>query len=1231
MKKSYHREALLTQLIPPKNRVETTLLALFMILVLSSSSFAQITNAMPGVIGSGSEITGVYPINSCYSYSYSQQIYLASELQQALVPGNNYITKIKFNQIDSPIGGGANYKDWVVYLKNTAQSSFASDSDWETNLSEVFDGVVAVDNAGWIEITLQDPFLWDGTSNIVVGVDENTLGYYTHCDTEWSAFETGSARGLYFYDDNINPDPAALPTAISGLSTIIAQVAFESVPVPNCIMPAQLSVSNYTSNSVVVSWTSDAAFFELEYGPQGFLQGEGQGQLLTQIENNYTLNGLQISTPYSYYVRANCGNETSTWSGPYNFTIQYCIPTTNFEGDYIQQFSTTNAAQNVNYSTADYDGDYHNLQDQILVQAQGMTFNFADAYYEGGHTLNIWIDWNKDLAFSEDELIYADYTDQVGQNGSIEIPIDAELGTYVMRVRGAYSQNTVTPCTELQYGSAIDFTLQVTPAPLFFPPTNLAVSNITLDQATLAWTGTTSSYEYIIKTVNETPTAEDAVDAEVEVTSVDFANLNVGTNYYFWVRSVTSETEKSDYTFVSFKTISIGSSCEAPLVVNTFPYNVTSSTCGMGNNYGEQCDSNYGEGEDMVFQLNITELGMYTFNLTSLHEDSYIGWFLKDANGCSVESECLAYATTDQGSFVSDDFNFEQPGIYYLIIDTYPSPYCSDFELEIRKSCAGQWTGAEDNDWHNPANWCGNIVPDENKDVIVEVENPLVLSSIAVVQTLHVGANANVRIDGLLAVFAEITVAPGGIFTVSDLAEVFQGPDSELVPNTGLTTVEKNSSLLWRQDYTLWSSPVSGQNLRGFSPETVYNRFYSYNTEAGANGDYFQEISTTADMNTKLFDQGKGYLIRMPNNWVEVTTGNPAEPFLGKFKGVLNNGTISAPLSGANTGMNLVGNPYPSGISIEAFFAVNSPNIQPLLYFWNKPGSAAQGNTGSGYLAYNFMGSNESAEPIVRIEKGQGFFVVAANGEPEDLIYSNFMRIPNDAIYATKSAASTMEMHRYWLRLSNATNPVGSTLIGYATGATQGVDNGFDAVYFNDSQLALTSLINNVEYSIQGRGLPFVDTDVVSLGFKSDVAGSYTISLSNFDGLFAENQDIFLKDNATNTLQNLKVGAYTFTTQTGVFNDRFEVQYTSTLATANPTFDANAILVAVKNQQITINAGAVTMSKIELIDVSGRVIYTSDEINATVATIDNVTASNQMLIVRITTAENAVVNQKIVF
>ena len=460
------------------------------------------------------------------------------------------------------------------------------------------------------------------------------------------------------------------------------------------------------------------------------------------------------------------------------------------------------------------------------------------------------------------------------------------------------------------------------------------------------------------------------------------------------------------------------------------------------------------------------------------------------------------------------------------------------------------------------------------------------------------------------------------------------------VTNTALATVKRNSTPLFRQDYTVWSSPVFEPNLRNFSPQTLFNRFSTYDFSTSENGGYKQEINNNEEVLSKKFVNAKGYLIRMPNNANEVASGN-AQTFVGEFKGVLNNGTITIPLygnlPGTSNGLNLVGNPYPSPININTFFAENTQLTSGTMYFWRKKGSASDTNNSiSGYATYNALGMVSAdgtiqGQTLTHIKPGQGFFVKTTQASPADLVFNNTMRESTSSIFFKSSNETATELNRFWLNLSKEGTLVGQTLIGYTAGATQEVDSSFDAPYFNDAPLALTSLLNNAEYIIQGRALPFSSNDVVPLSFKTDVAGSFTISLSNFDGLFAETQDIFLKDKTTNTLQNLKTAAYTFTTPVGVFNNRFEVQYDSVLGTNNPSLATNNILIGVKNQQIKINAGTIQMEKIELIDISGRVLYSLEHVNSTSATIENIVSSNQMLIVRISTKENGVVNQKIIF
>src|SRR5690606_37921118 len=148
-----------------------------------------------------------------------------------------------------------------------------------------------------------------------------------------------------------------------------------------------------------------------------------------------------------------------------------------------------------------------------------------------------------------------------------------------------------------------------------------------------------------------------------------------------------------------------------------------------------------------------------------------------------------------------------------------------------------------------------------------------------------------------------------------------------------------------------------------------------------------------------------------------------------------------------------------------------------------------------------------------------------------------------------KSNETLIERHRMWINLSNPEVVFNQILVGYIENATMGKDTGIDAVMFGYEGNALYSLIENEtgRFVIQGRALPFDVEDVVPLGFKAVNQGTFSISLSNFDGVFlTENQAVYLKDNFTQTYHDLKASPYQFTTEIGVFDYRFELIYQTT-------------------------------------------------------------------------------------
>jgi hypothetical protein len=197
-------------------------------------------------------------------------------------------------------------------------------------------------------------------------------------------------------------------------------------------------------------------------------------------------------------------------------------------------------------------------------------------------------------------------------------------------------------------------------------------------------------------------------------------------------------------------------------------------------------------------------------------------------------------------------------------------------------------------------------------------------------------------------------------------------------------------------------------------------------------------------------------------------------------------------------------------------------------------------------------------------------------------------------------------------------------------GATQDIDAAIDGRYFNDSQMALNSLINSEEFAIQGRALPFDGTDIVPLAFKTNVAGDYTIAIDHVDGLFSGSQEVFLKDNNTGTETDLKVGAYTFTAAAGVDNARFSLKYQRTLGVNNAIFNDNSVTVYKNKGTLYVNSGAVAIANIKVFDIQGRLIAEQKNVKANSATIKDLKAFQQVLIVKITSQDNKVVSKKVV-
>jgi hypothetical protein len=369
-------------------------------------------------------------------------------------------------------------------------------------------------------------------------------------------------------------------------------------------------------------------------------------------------------------------------------------------------------------------------------------------------------------------------------------------------------------------------------------------------------------------------------------------------------------------------------------------------------------------------------------------------------------------------------------------------------------------------------------------------------------------------------------------------------------------------------------------------------------------------------------------MIRVDNNW----TLTPAA-YNGQFTGVPNNGTITYAVG---QGYNLLGNPYASPISAYRFLITN-PKVNAIYYWTHTVAAVAGAFPQNNYASYTTLGGTASsaggAVPNDKINVGQGFFINAAtaftvtfeNELREDAsTTTQFFRSSEGAVTENQEA----EKHRIWLNLNDATKSYNQILVGYTANATDGIDNKVDGKMLDTSKTSIYNLVENSEYVIQGKGLPFSDEDVVKLGLKVTEASNFEINIQQVDGLF-ENQDVFVKDNYTGAIHNLKEGSYYFISQAGTFNNRFELIYKKPTKEVE-VISTNTVDVLVKNNELTIQTYQSAIANVEVYDVLGKVVFTKGGINNKQFNTNQINATKQALIVKIQLENGEVVVKKII-
>ena len=423
--------------------------------------------------------------------------------------------------------------------------------------------------------------------------------------------------------------------------------------------------------------------------------------------------------------------------------------------------------------------------------------------------------------------------------------------------------------------------------------------------------------------------------------------------------------------------------------------------------------------------------------------------------------------------------------------------------------------------------------------------------------------------------------------------------DNPTPANSGSITARRNikfRSSTTRDEYNYLISPVTGQSLKTLYPGVPTTSTYPYIL-------YHSEASNFFYNSSGAYIPGRGLAVKEPS-----VAHVPADNKDAEFKGPLANGVITYPLAFTNSslGYNLVGNPYASNIDLKALYTLNSANISSTFYFWDngannvyvQEGSNYKGRAYAVYNAVSDMGNEAgfilptsaiigSKKPNNIAKVAQGFMVKTTSAG-KTLTFNNSVRTVDNTGVKFFSKGSASEANRYWLQLISPTNAVNTIGVVY-------FEEGSTAYGMDDSELNVSSsdmfysLAEDHQLQIEGRP-KFVNTDKIVLGSNYFATGNYTIALAENEGVFANGQNIYLKDKQTGIVTNLSQGAYTFAATAGASTGRFEIVYLPEAVLATDGTTKENLVVYKDGNNFVVKAQSKKITDLELFDAAGRLM-----------------------------------------